>query len=70
MAITEHYVEAIAHKLNLDTEHVRQVGPPFWDLLLNELAYRFIRRLICIRKVRRRRIIKRYRFVLWNMDHC
>ena len=35
MAITEHYVEAIAHKLNLDIEHVRQVGPPFWDLLLN-----------------------------------
>ena len=29
MAITEHYVEAIAHKLNLDIEHVRQVGHPF-----------------------------------------
>ena len=29
MAITEHYVEAIAHKLNLDIEHVRQVGHLF-----------------------------------------
>lgn len=34
MAVTEHYVEAIAHKLDLDIDHVRQVGL-ITSLLLN-----------------------------------
>ena len=34
MAVAEHYVEAIAHKLDLDIDHVRQVGHPSNLLLI------------------------------------
>lgn len=35
MAVSEHYVEAIAHKLNLDIDHVREVGWKYRRLTRN-----------------------------------